>query len=161
MENTSAKLSPEIEDFIATLQQGKGLADITKVVQAEVQRQLEEQLAEFQNAIAQSNLAAIEAMRNELERIKGDSETVAGVLERLKVAVAPDLESSQEEVVSFRQAIENLQRYGTIIPTGADIIGYQVAAKQNHAWSLMRQSLIKLFINKLERFLSHENRTIS
>jgi hypothetical protein len=160
MENTNVTLSPEIEEFLAAVQQGKGLADITSVVEAEVQRQLEMQLAEFQNAIAQSNLAAIEVMRGELERVKQESETVAGVMERLKAAVAPDLENPQQEVVSLRQAIENLQRYGTIIPTGADIIGYQVTAKQNHAWSLVRQSLIKLFINKLERFL-HENRTIS
>ncbi|MFB2768590.1 hypothetical protein ACE1AT_04765 [Pelatocladus sp. BLCC-F211] len=161
MENTNARLSPEIEDFISAVQKGKGLSDITSVVEAEVQRQLEMQLAEFQSCIAQSNLDAIEVMRGELERVKQESETVAGVIEKLKAAVAPDLQNPQEEVVGFRQAIENLQRYGTIIPTGADIIGYQVAAKQNHAWSLMRQSLIKLFINKLERFLSRGNRTIS
>lgn len=53
MDNLSATpVSPEIQDFINSVNQGRGFTEITEIISAEVQRQLEQQLVEFQAAIA-------------------------------------------------------------------------------------------------------------
>jgi hypothetical protein len=152
MDNSSAsQASPEIQDFIDTVEQGRGFSDITQIISAEVQRQIETQLMEFQAAIADSNLAAIDAMSLELQRIKEESVTLSGVMERLSAAVAPDLPPTEEEVVSFRQAIDNLERYGSIIPSQSDILAAQLRMRNGRAWSLVWQSIAKMFIRKLEK----------
>jgi len=152
MDNSSASLvSPEIQDFIDTVKQGRGLSDITQIISEEVQRQLETQLMDFQEAVAQSNLAAIEMMSLELQKIKQDSATLSGVMERLTAAVAPDLPATEDEVVSFQQAIDNLENYGSIIPSQADIVSAQIRLKNQRAWSLVWQSLAKMLIRKLEK----------
>ncbi|MFH7024038.1 MAG: hypothetical protein ACHBN1_01175 [Heteroscytonema crispum UTEX LB 1556] len=51
MDNSSASpVSAEVLEFIDTVNQGKGFAHITEIISAEVQRQIENQLLEFQNA---------------------------------------------------------------------------------------------------------------
>ncbi|WP_341531544.1 hypothetical protein WKK05_36295 (plasmid) [Nostoc sp. UHCC 0302] len=152
MDNSSAYLtSPEIQEFIDTVNSGREVAGITQIISQEVQRQIETQLAEFQAAIAQSNLAMIDVMHGELTRLKEESATVKGVMERLKTAVAPDIPSSEDEVVSFRQAIENLEKYGSIIPTEKDIVAAQLKWRNQQAWSLVWQSVAKLLIRKMEK----------
>jgi hypothetical protein len=147
----ASSLSPEIQEFIDTLKQGRGFAEITQIISEEVQRQIETQLMEFQTAIADSNLAAIDAMSEELQRIKSESATLSGVMERLSAAVAPDLPTTEDEVVSFRQAIDNLERYGSIIPSQSDILAAQLKMRNGRAWSLVWQSLAKMLIKKLEK----------
>jgi hypothetical protein len=152
MDNSSASpVSAEVLEFIDTVNQGKGFAHITEIISAEVQRQIENQLLEFQSAIAQSNLAAIEVMSQELEKIKLESATLSGVMERLTAAVAPDLPPTADEVVSFQQAINNLEQYGNIIPSQADILTAQLRVKNGRAWSLVWQSLARMLIKKLEK----------
>jgi hypothetical protein len=152
MDNSSASLvSPEVQEFIDTVNQGKGFGDITQVISEEVQRQLESQLMEFQNAVAQSNLAAIEVMSEELQKIKSESATLSGVMERLTAAVAPDLPATEDEVVSFQQAINNLEQYGSIIPSQSDIVAAQLRMRNGRAWSLVWQALAKMLIKKLEK----------
>ncbi|MBE9210077.1 hypothetical protein IQ244_26995 [Nostoc sp. LEGE 06077] len=152
MDNSSASpASPEILDFIDSVKQGRGIANITELISEEVQRQIEAQLYDFQQAIAQSNLAAIEVMSEELQRIKSESATLSGVMGRLATAVAPDLPPTGDEVVSFQQAINNLEKYGNIIPSSADIAAAQRRIKNHHAWSLVWQSLIKMLIKQLEK----------
>ena len=152
MDNLNASLvSPEVQDFIDTVKQGRGFSDITQIVSEEVQRQIETQLMEFQAAIADSNLAAIDAMSLELQRIKEESATLSGVMERLSAAVAPDLPPTEDEVVSFRQAIDNLERYGSIIPSQSDILAAQLRMRNGRAWSLVWQALAKILIKKLEK----------
>ncbi|MDJ0734879.1 MAG: hypothetical protein QNJ47_12565 [Nostocaceae cyanobacterium] len=160
MENFDAhQVSPEIESLVEVLNQGKGIAEITQLIQHSVQHQIEIQLTEFQEAIAQTNLAVIDAMHQELTSLKAESATLHGVMERLKTAVTPDLSGCDDEVVSFRQAIDNLEKYGSIIPSNSDIAATQSRFQKNHAWSLVRQSLVKFLIVKLEKMLG--NRTIS
>jgi hypothetical protein len=150
MDNSSASLvSPEVQEFIDTVNQGKGFGDITQVISEEVQ--LESQLMEFQNAVAQSNLAAIEVMSEELQKIKSESATLSGVMERLTAAVAPDLPATEDEVVSFQQAINNLEQYGSIIPSQSDIVAAQLRMRNGRAWSLVWQALAKMLIKKLEK----------
>lgn len=152
MDNSSATpVSPEVQEFIDTVNQGRGFGDITQIISQEVQRQIETQLMEFQSAIAQSNLAAIEVMAEELQKIKEESATVKGVMERLAIAVAPDLPATEDEVVSFQQAINNLEQYGAIIPSTADIVAAQFRLKNQRAWSLVWQALAKLLIKKIEK----------
>ncbi|MBW4617224.1 MAG: hypothetical protein KME21_29115 [Desmonostoc vinosum HA7617-LM4] len=152
MDNSSATpVLPEVQDFIQAVESGKEFAQITQIIQMEVQRQLEEQLAEFQDVIAQSNLAMIDVMHSELTRLKEESATVKGVMERLTAAVAPDIPQTEDEVVSFQQAINNLEKYGNIIPSSTDIAACQLRMKNNHAWSLVWQSVAKLFIKKMEK----------
>lgn len=152
MDNSSASpVSPEVQDFVDTVNQGRGLAELTSLISSEVQRQLEGQLMDLQSCIAQSNLAAIEVLSQELQRIKQESATLSGVMERLAAAVAPDLPSDEDEVVSFQQAINNLEKYGNIIPSQADIVAAQRRLKNNHAWSLVWQSLAKMLMRKLEK----------
>lgn len=152
MDNSSAsQVSPEVQDFIQTVNDGKGFANITQAIEMEVQRQLENQFIEFQSAIAQSNLAVIDVMHSELTRLKEESATLKGVMERLATAVAPDLPATNDEVVSFHQAIENLEKYGSIIPTQKDIVDTKLRLRNQHAWSLVWQSLAKMFIKKLEK----------
>jgi hypothetical protein len=152
MDNSSAlPASPEIQDFINSVNQGRGFAGITQIISEEVQRQLETQLMEFQAAVAQSNLAAIEVMSVELQKIKEESATLSGVMQRLSAAVSPDIPATEDEVVSFRQAIDNLEKYGSIIPSQADIITAQLRLKNQRAWSLVWQSIAKMLIKKLEK----------
>ncbi|BAZ33765.1 hypothetical protein NIES4074_62790 (plasmid) [Cylindrospermum sp. NIES-4074] len=149
----ASPVSPEIQEFIDTVNSGKGFANITDIISAEVQRQIEGQLMEFQAAIAQTNLAAIEVLSQELQRIKEESATMTGVMARLATAVAPDLPPTEDEVVSFQVAINNLEKYGNIIPSQADIIIAQSRLKHQRAWSLVWQSLTKMFIRKLEKII--------
>jgi hypothetical protein len=152
MDDSSAyPTSPEVQDFINSVNKGRGFTDITKIISEEVQRQLENQLVEFEQAVAQSNLAAIEVMSQELQRIKEESATLSGVMERLTKAVAPDIPFSEDEVVSFQQAINNLEKYGSIIPSSADIAAAALRLQKNHAWSLVWQSVAKMLIKKLEK----------
>ncbi|GAX38864.1 hypothetical protein [Nodularia sp. NIES-3585] len=152
MDNSSATpVSPEIQEFIDTINQGKGFNAVTEIISEEVQRQLESHLLNFQSAIAQSNLAAIEVMSEELERIKEESATLSGVMERLTAAVAPDLPATEDEVVSFQQAINNLEQYGSIIPSKADMVAAQLRMREERAWSLVWQAIAKMLIKKLEK----------
>ncbi|NDJ26064.1 hypothetical protein GS682_31695 [Nostoc sp. B(2019)] len=144
-------LLPEVQEFIDTVNQGKGFNTVTEIISSEVQRQLESHLLNFQKAIADSNLAAIDAMSEELQRIKSESATLSGVMERLSAVVAPDLPTTEDEVVSFRQAIDNLERYGSIIPSQSDILAAQLRMRNGRAWSLVWQSLAKMLIKKLEK----------
>ncbi|YAF99206.1 MAG: hypothetical protein AB3A66_27430 (plasmid) [Nodularia sp. CChRGM 3473] len=152
MDNSSATpVSPEVQEFIDTINQGKGFNAVTEIISEEVQRQLESHLLNFQSCIAQSNLAAIEVMAEELQKIKEESATLSGVMERLTAAVAPDLPATEDEVVSFQQAINNLEQYGAIIPSKADIVASQFRLKNQRAWSLVWQALAKLLIKKVEK----------
>lgn len=161
MDNSSASQhSPEMEILTESLQDGKKLEGIIKVIQQEVGLQIEGHLQEFYGSVSQMNLAAIETMYTELAKIKEQSATMQGVMERLKLAVAPDLPEVGDEVVSFRQAIDNLERYGSIIPSSSDIVTAQIQLQKNHAWSIVRQALAKLLIKKLEGVV-RGNSTIS
>jgi hypothetical protein len=152
MDNLSASLaSPEVQDFIDSMNQGRGLDGITEIISSEIQRQLETHLMEFQQGVAQSNLAAIEVMLEELQRIKEESATLSGVMERLTAAVAPSLPATEEEVVSFQQAINNLEKYGSIIPSQSDIVAAQLRMRNQRAWSLVWQYAAKMLIKKLEK----------
>lgn len=152
MDNSSAsQASLEVQEFIDTLNQGKGFNTVTEIISSEVQRQLETHLLNFQKAIADSNLAAIDAMTEELQRIKEESATLSGVMERLTAAVAPDLPATEDEVVSFQQAINNLEQYGSIIPSQSDILAAQMRIRNGRAWSLVWQALAKMLIKKLEK----------
>jgi len=150
MENSDVSHS-EIQDFITSVNQSKEFNAVTQAISAEVQRQLETHLLNFQQAVADSNLAAIDAMSLELQRIKEESATLSGVMERLTTAVAPDLPPTEDEVVSFREAIDNLERYGSIIPSQSDILAAQLRMRNGRAWSLVWQSIAKMFIRKLEK----------
>ncbi|MFK0731380.1 MAG: hypothetical protein ACFKPT_02785 [Gloeotrichia echinulata GP01] len=154
----ASQLSPEAAVFIEAIAQGNQIASITKIVEMQVQTQLENHLLEFQASIASQNAAAIEVMQEELGRVKHESATVKGVLERLRAATTPDLPASDAEIATFRQAIENLEKYGSIIPSSTDILAAQLRLQKNHAWSLFWQSIVRLFIRKLEKAIS-ENRT--
>lgn len=150
----SPYISSEIQEFIDTVNQAKGFNTVTEIISEEVQRQLESHLLDFQNAIAQSNLAAIEVMSEELQRIKEESATLSGVMERLSAAVAPDLPTTEEEVVCFQQAINNLEKYGSIIPSKADMMAAQLRIRDDRAWSLVWQTIAWMLIKKLQKMLA-------
>ena len=149
--------SSEIQSFIDSVDQTKAIATLTKLIEQRVQEQMESQLLSFQEAIAQSNAIAVDLMLEELTKLKEENATVKGVMKKLSGAIAPDLPPT-EEVVSLSQAIDNLEKYGSIIPSSADIASAQFRVKQNHTWSLFRQAIAKLIIKKVEKFL--ENRTL-
>ncbi len=160
MENSNARhLSPEVTEFLDSIRSAKGIEAITALVQKEITLKLEEQLSDFEQALAQTNLATIEMMARELTRIKEESESLSGVVKRLGACVAPDVSGGDEEVVSFRQAIDNLEKYGSVIPSSNEIIAYKIRFEQNRAWSLFWQSLVKLLIKKVEEKLG--NRAVS
>jgi isocitrate/isopropylmalate dehydrogenase len=150
--NAPPNLSPEIQTAIEALSEGKAIAQISQIVQNLVNHQLEAHLIDFERTIAQSNAATIELMQQELERIKNESATVKGALQRLSSAVAPNIPANAE-VVTFRQAIQNLETCGSILPSDAEIATAQLKFQRNHAWSLFRQSLAKIIIRKLEETL--------
>ncbi|MBD2496728.1 hypothetical protein [Nostoc sp. FACHB-280] len=148
--SSTPPVSHEVQEFIDSVRKGQGFAEITELISEEVQRQIEAQLYDFQQAIAQSNLAAIEVMSEELQRIKTESATLSGVMGRLATAVAPDLPPAEDEVISFQKAINNLEVYGNVIPSQADIAAVQFRLKNQRAWSLVWQSVAKMLIKKLE-----------
>jgi hypothetical protein len=147
--------SPEVQNFIDSLGQTQAIASLTQIIEQRVQEQLESHLLQFQESIAQSNAIAVDLMLEELSKIKEENATVKGALKKLSSAIAPDL-PPEEEVVSFRQAIDNLEKYGSIIPSSEDIASKRRKSQNNHAWSLFRQAIAKIIIKKLEKFL--ENR---
>ncbi|MCC5634637.1 hypothetical protein LC593_02000 [Nostoc sp. CHAB 5844] len=155
----ASQLSPEVRAFIEAIAQGNQVASLTQVIEQAVQSQIEHYLLEFQQAIASINATAIEVMQSELARIKHEGATVKGVLERLKAAATPDLPASDGDIATFRQAIENLEKYGSIIPSSTDILAAQLRLQKNHAWSLFWQSIVRLFIRRLEKIFNNENRT--
>ena len=150
--------SPEVQSFVDSVDQTKAIASLTKLIEQRVQEQLETHLLNFQDSIAQSNAAAVDLMLEELSKIKEENATVKGALKKLSTAIAPDL-PAEEEVVSFRQAIDNLEKYGSIIPSSGDVAAKKLQIQQNHAWSLFRQAIAKFIIKKLEKIL--ENRLSS
>ncbi len=140
-----------IKLYLQAVQDGKDLSAITEIVSQEVQTQVEQTLVGFGESVRQTNLTAIEIMAEELVRIKAESETVSGFLERLKAVAAPDLaNNSTDEVVSYQQAINNLEQYGSIIPSNGDIAKAYLNAQRNQAWSLLWQSVIKLIIKQIQ-----------
>jgi hypothetical protein len=146
--------SPEVQDFIDSIDQTKAIASLTQIIEQRVQEQLESQLLQFQESIAQSNAITVDLMLEELSRLKEENATVKGALKKLSSAIAPDL-PPEEEVVSFRQAIDNLEKYGSIIPSSGDVAQKQIKLQQNHAWSLFRQAIAKILIRKLEKILDN------
>ena len=159
MENMNASQASSEVEFLSellaeSLQEGKALSALTNVIQQQVQIQLDTCLSDFHKNVSQLNLAAIEAMYQEITKLKEESVTVQGVMERLKSAVAPDLPEIGDEVVSFRQAINNLERYGSIIPSSSDIANAKLRARSSHAWDLFSQAIAKLIITKLGRLLN-------
>lgn len=145
-----SKLSPEVQNFVDTINQNQAIASIVKIVEQRLQEQLESHLLQFQQTVAQGNAAAIDLMQQELQRVKEESTTVQGAISRLSTAIAPDIPINAE-VVTFRQAIQNLETCGSILPSDAEIASAQLKLRQDHAWSLFRQSIAKIIIKKLER----------
>ena len=155
MKESSVPLS-EVQSFIDSVDRTKAIASLTKLIEQRVQEQLETHLLNFQQSIAESNAIAIDLMLDELSKIKEENATVKGALTKLSNAIAPDL-PAEEEVVSFRQAIDNLEKYGSIIPSAGDVAAKKLKIQQNHAWSLFRQAIAKFLIKKVEKIL--ENRS--
>jgi hypothetical protein len=151
----SSKYPSEVQDFIDTVNQNKDFDQITEVVSEEVQRQLEQHLTKFQQAIAQSNLAAIELMGEELQKIKEESATFSGAMKRLTTAVAPDI-PPDEEVVSFQQAINNLEKYGAIIPSQQNVLTAQIKLRNQRAWDIFWQAIAKLLVKKIAQFFGEK-----
>lgn len=147
--------SHEVQSFIDSVDQTKAIASLTQIIEQRVQEQLEAHLLQFQESIAQSNAIAVDLMLEELSKLKEENATVKGALKKLSSAIAPDL-PPEEEVVSFRQAIENLEKYGSIIPSSGDVAAKRLQIQQNHAWSLFRQAIAKFIIRKMEKMF--ENR---
>lgn len=160
MEDLSAFHIPEMAEFKAAVKNGQEFSEITRLVHQEVERQTEKILAEFSEAIAHTNLAALDIMQAEIARVKEDSATIKGAMERLKIAAMPSDFSQQEEVVSFRQAIDNLEIYGNIIPSSKDISVVKEKARKSQEWTLFRQSLARVILSKLEEAF-FGNRTVS
>ncbi|PHJ64987.1 hypothetical protein VF04_04175 [Nostoc linckia z7] len=148
--DATPNLSPEIQASIQALSEGKAIHQISQIVQGLVNQQLENYLIDFERTIAQSNATTIQLMQQELERVKNESATVKGALQRLSSAVAPNIPANAE-VVTFRQAIQNLETCGSILPSDAEIAAAQLKIQQNHAWSLFRQSIAKIVVKKLEQ----------
>lgn len=150
--------SPEVQSFIDSVEQTSSIASLTQLIEQRIQEQLESHLLQFQQSIAQSNAIAIDLMVEELAKLKEENATVKGALKKLSSAVAPDL-PAEEEVVSFRQAIENLEKYGSIIPSTGDVAAKQLKIQSRHAWSLFRQAIAKLMIKKVEKILEDRSPT--
>ncbi len=160
MDNSSVpQASPEVIEFVEAITESKQISEIAQVIQLEIQSQIQTQLSGFRSSLAQANLEAIETLHAELGRIKEESTTFIGAVERLKTAVAPDLLNPNDEVVSFRQAIDNLEKYGNIIPSSFDVAASQQRSATDQAWSLVYQSIVKILITKLEKIFG--NSTIS
>nr|MDZ8061879.1 hypothetical protein [Nostoc sp. EkiNYC01] len=150
MKDSNTPQSPtEVQAFIQALKETKTIATITEIVEQRVQQQLESHLLEFQQTIAQSNAVTIELMQQELQKLKDESSTVQGALQRLSNAIAPNIPANAE-VVTFREAIHNLQTCGSILPSDSEILTAQVRMQQSHAWSLFRQAVVKLLVKKME-----------
>lgn len=146
-----------IQLFLDSMRENKGIAEVTEAVSEIVQQRLEQNLTDFSKVVNEANLDAVEIMISELHRIKEESQTVDGVLQRLKAAIAPDVERSKSEIVSYREAINNLERYGSILPSDADIAIANHKLKQNRAWSILWQSFIRLIIKQLQDKLKEKS----
>lgn len=142
-----------IQLFLQAIKNNQGVAHVTAIVSEVAQKQLEQNLSDFSQTIGEANLDAIEIMSSELDRIKSESQTMHGVLQRLKVALALDIEQTEDGIVSYRQAINNLERYGSIIPSDADIALFNSKLKRSRAWSLLWQSFLRLMIHQIQNKL--------
>lgn len=152
--------SPEVAAFVEAMRQADAIAPLTRIVEEAVQAQLHGYLEQFQQTVAQSNADVIKLMLQELNRAKSEGETVQEVMHRLKTITTPDLPSDDSGVLNLRQAIDNLETYGSIIPSSKEVLAARIRLEKNHAWSLFWQSVVRLVICKVEKILNG-NRTIS
>lgn len=152
MNSDASQVSPEVLALIQSLNQAQGTTSAIEMINKIVEVHLQSNLAEFKTAIASQNEATLQLLREELERMQLESSSAHGVFERLRTAIAPDVENTPEgEITTFYQAINNLETYGSIIPSSRDRLAAQLRIERNHCWSLFWQSLIRIFIRKLEQ----------
>jgi hypothetical protein len=138
--------------FIEAIQDTQNASSTLEMIERIVQLQVQHNLSQFQEAIASQNESTLQLLRDELERLQKESSSAQGVFERLRAAIAPDVENTPEgEIATFYQAIDNLEKYGSIIPSSGDRLAFQLRIERNHCWSLFWQSIIRIFIRKLEQ----------
>ena len=94
----------------------------------------------------------IELMRSQIEEVQQQAGTVQDVTNKLAQVAAPDLDKAQD-VTSLTQAIENLEKYGSIIPTSTQLAAHRINAERNHAISLLGQSIALFIIKGLKKVL--------
>ena len=154
------EVSHEINQLIEVLGENQKFANLKEIIQEAVQQQLEQHLVQFQEVVKQSNLAALDVMQEELDLIREESTTVAGAIKRLQEAITPDVSAEEvsKNVVSYQDAISNLQTYGKIIPTVGDVKKHKQKATNKQSWSLFWQTIINIALNELVKSLKRENK---
>lgn len=138
----------DIDELLQSIDETEKVAKFRAIVEEIVQQRLVEELTAFQQAVDNSNLAAIQVMQEALSEQEEEFKTLTGVVKKLQQAVAPDIEPIKD-VTSIQDAITNIKKYGVIVPSRDDVILAQNKAKNQKAWSLVMQAIASFLINQL------------
>lgn len=152
MENSRLppNLDQEVDAYLDAMQQNQDFQLLVHAVSREIRGEIQQSLSGFQEAIAQQHYQSLELMRSQIEQVQQQAGTLGDVTNRLAQVAAPDLDKAQD-VTSLTQAIENLEKYGSIIPTSTQLAAYKVKAERNHAVSLLGQSIALFIIKGLKK----------
>lgn len=152
MENSRLlqNLDQEVDAYLGAMQQNQEFQLLVHAVSKEIRGELQQSLSGFQEGINQQHYQMIELMRSQIEQVQQQAGTMQDVTNKLAQVVAPDLDKAQD-VASLTQAIENLEKYGSIIPTSTQLAAYKVKAEHNHAVSLLGQSIALFIIKRLKK----------
>lgn len=143
----------EVRDVVQRLNQTKEFELLSQIVSAEIQSQLGETLAEFEQAIADKNVAALQLMSEALTEAKEESESIQGAMKRLHQAVAPSI-PRDSELLTFNGALSNWQKYGSLFPTQADIDAANTRKMRWTAWDLFWQMVAAIAVKKIDRVIN-------
>lgn len=149
--NTNPNIPDQVERLAELIQSSETFSQVYENLAATILERVESRLTGFEEVLKDSNLSTIDYLQDQLNQVKEDNRTFNGVLERLKTAVAPDVTSAPDEVTNFRDAIENLGRYGSIIPTQSDISFYNQRHQEHRSWSLLRQTFARFLVWQVQR----------
>lgn len=152
MENSRLppNLDQEVDAYLDAMQQNQEFQLLVHAVSKEIRGEIQQSLSGFQEAIAVQNYQAIELMRSQIEQVQQQAGSLQDVTNKLAQVAAPDLDKAQD-VTSLTQAIENLEKYGSIIPTSTQLAAYRLNRERNHAISLLGQAIALFLIKGLKK----------
>lgn len=143
-------IDQELDACLDAMQQNQEFQLLVHAVSKEIRWELQQSLSGFQEGINQQHYQMIELMRSQIEQVQQQAGTIQDVTNKLAQVAAPDLDKAQD-VTSLTEAIENLEKYGSIIPTSTQLAAYKVKAEHNHAVSLLGQSIALFIIKRLKK----------
>jgi hypothetical protein len=143
----------QIEALLKHLDEQNKLEQTTHNIEEFAVYLAEKKVINLQEVLRQTDAATLDLLIEEMIQLRKDDDSFKGVLSRLTSAIAPDLPHTGDEITSYKQAIDNLDRYGEIIPSSQQVALANVNLKKSRAWQIFWQAIAKLVVIKLGEYL--------